>query len=155
MLFLFCVALWFILRGASCFKVFPCSLFSRFVIPFSIVNISLGEEGAGRAFVCLLLFFCACMFLSFFSSSWCRGLSAVCDCGTPWTFLLTFLQLKICKTMNKLEAKLCFLLLLFYFILFVCFLFLFFVFCFVFFLSLSPLSDGTTKCGKRTSMLFN
>ena len=26
MLFLFCVTLWFILRGASCFKVFPCSL---------------------------------------------------------------------------------------------------------------------------------
>ena len=26
-----------------------------------------------------------------FSSSWCRGLAAVCDCGTPWTFLLTFL----------------------------------------------------------------
>ena len=25
-LFLFCVALWFILRGASCFKVLPCSL---------------------------------------------------------------------------------------------------------------------------------
>ena len=27
------------------------------------------------------------------SSSWCRELAAVCDCGTPWTFLLTFLQL--------------------------------------------------------------
>ena len=21
---------------------------------------------------------------------WCRGFAAVCDCGTPWTFLLTF-----------------------------------------------------------------
>ena len=52
---------------------------------------SLGEEGAGlcasRAFVCL---FCACWCLSFSSSSWCQGLAAVCDCGTPWTFLLTF-----------------------------------------------------------------
>ena len=38
-------------------------------------------------FVCL---FCPCMFLSFFSSSWCRGLAAVCDCGIPWTFLLPF-----------------------------------------------------------------
>ena len=61
MLFLFCVALWFILRGASCFKVFPCSLSSCFVIPFSIVITSLGEEGAGlcasRAFVSL---FCTC-----------------------------------------------------------------------------------------------
>ena len=61
MLFLFCVALWFILRGASCFKVFPCSLSSYFVIPFSTVITSLGEEGAGLfaspAFVCL---FCTC-----------------------------------------------------------------------------------------------
>ena len=30
------------------------------------------------------------MFLSFFSSSWCRGLAVVCDSGIPWTFLLTF-----------------------------------------------------------------
>ena len=30
------------------------------------------------------------MFLSFFSSSWCRGLAAVCECGIPRTFLLTF-----------------------------------------------------------------
>ena len=29
-------------------------------------------------------------FRHFFSSSWCRGLTAVCDCGTSWTFLLTF-----------------------------------------------------------------
>ena len=54
-LFLFCVALWFILRGASCFKVFSCSLSSCFVIRFSIVITSLGEEGTGlcasRAFV--------------------------------------------------------------------------------------------------------
>ena len=59
MLFLFCVALWFILRGASCFKVFPCSLSSCFFISFSIVIASLGEEGAGlcasRAFICLFL----------------------------------------------------------------------------------------------------
>ena len=44
--FLFCVALSVILRGASCFKVFSCSLSSCFVIPFSIVITSLGEEGA-------------------------------------------------------------------------------------------------------------
>ena len=62
---------------------------------------SLGEEGAGlcasRAFVCL---FCT-IFLSFFSSSWCRGLAAVCDCGTPLTFLLTlFLSEIICMLMD-------------------------------------------------------
>ena len=60
-LFLFCVALWVVLWGASCFKVFPCSLSSCFFIPFSIVITLLGEEGAGlcasRAFVCL---FCKC-----------------------------------------------------------------------------------------------
>ena len=31
---------------------------------------------------------CACLDLSVFSSSWCLGRAAVCDCGTPWTFLL-------------------------------------------------------------------
>ena len=60
-LFLFCVALWFILRGASCFKLFPCSLSSCFFIPLSIVITSLGEVEAGlcasRAFVSL---FCTC-----------------------------------------------------------------------------------------------
>ena len=93
MFLLFCVALWFKLRGASCFGVFPCPLSSCFVIPFSIVVASLEEEEAGlcasRAFVCLL---CTCKFLSCFSSSWCRGLAAVCDCCTPWTFLLTFVS---------------------------------------------------------------
>ena len=88
--YLFCVALWFILWGASCFKVFPCSLSSCFFIPFSIVITSLGKEEAGLctsgAFVC----FVRVSFCHFFSSSWCRGLAAVCDCGTPWTFLLTF-----------------------------------------------------------------
>ena len=55
---LFCVALWFILRGASWFKVFPCSFSSCFFIPFSIVITSFGEEGArlcaSRAFVCFV-----------------------------------------------------------------------------------------------------
>ena len=81
-LFLFWVALWFILLFVLVF------LFS----PFSIVITSLGEEGAGlcasRAFVCL---FCTRLFVSFFSSSWCQGLAAASDCGTPWTFLLTLL----------------------------------------------------------------
>ena len=32
-----------------------------------------------------------CLFgLSVSSSSWCLGRAAVCDCGTPWTFLLPF-----------------------------------------------------------------
>ena len=62
-----------------------------FSVLFSIVITSFGEERADlcafRAFVCL---FCMRWFLSIFSSSWCQGLAAVCDCGTPWIFLLTF-----------------------------------------------------------------
>ena len=46
MSFIFSVALWFILRGASCL-VLSCSLSSCFVSPFIIVITSLGEEGAG------------------------------------------------------------------------------------------------------------
>ena len=60
-LFLLCVTLWFILRGASCFKDFPCSLSSCFFIPFSIVITSLTEEAAGlyvsRAIVLYLFVF--------------------------------------------------------------------------------------------------
>ena len=40
-------------------------------------------------FVLRVLFFCP-----FSSSSWCRGMAVVCDCDTPWTFLLTFLEFK-------------------------------------------------------------
>ena len=47
MLILFCVALLFILRDASSFKVLPCSLSSFIFFPFSIVITSLGEEEAG------------------------------------------------------------------------------------------------------------
>ena len=36
--------------------------------------------------------FCACWFLSFFSSSLCQGMAAACSCGAPWAFLLTFLR---------------------------------------------------------------
>ena len=55
---------------------------------------SLGEEGSGlcasRAFVCLFVLYGLVFVI--FSSSWCRGLAVVCDCGTPWTFLLTVLK---------------------------------------------------------------
>ena len=72
---------------------FSRALCPRFSVCFSILITSLREEGAGlcvsRTFVCL---FGACMFLPFFSSSWYRMLAAVCDCGIPWTFLLTVLR---------------------------------------------------------------
>ena len=38
-----------------------------------------------ESYVCSIY---ACLVLSISSSSWCLGRAAVCDCGTPWTFLL-------------------------------------------------------------------
>ena len=53
--------------------------------PFSIAIASLGEE---RANLSAFRWICACLILSVFSSSWCLERAAVCDCDTPWTFLL-------------------------------------------------------------------
>ena len=68
----------------ACVHVFVC--FS----PFSIVITSLGEERANlsafRTFVRIALVW----FLSVSSSFWCLGRAAAYDCGTPWTFSLTF-----------------------------------------------------------------
>ena len=58
-----------------------------FFSPFSIAITSLGEEKANlSAFRSV----CACLDLLVSSSSWGLGRAAVCDCGTPWTFLLPF-----------------------------------------------------------------
>ena len=46
---------------------------------------SLGGERAG---LCAFGLFCMRKFMSFFSSSRCQELAAVCDCGTPCTFLI-------------------------------------------------------------------
>ena len=66
-----------------------CHFVLVFFSPFSIAITSLGEERANlSAFrTCSI---CACLELSVFSSSWGLGRAAVCDCGTPWTFLLPF-----------------------------------------------------------------
>ena len=40
--------------------------------------------------------------MSFVSSSWCEGLAAASDSGTPWTFLLTF-YMYIAGMHTKLE----------------------------------------------------
>ena len=67
-----------------------------FSVLFCIVINSLGEERtcirASRVFMAFVCFIRVEEFLSFFSVSWCQGLIPVCDCGTPWTFLLTLLQ---------------------------------------------------------------
>ena len=62
--------------------------FCVFFSPFSIAITSLGEERANlsafRTFVRFVLVWICRFPLPL-------GVSAVCDCGTPWTFLLTFL----------------------------------------------------------------
>ena len=60
-----------------------------FFSPFSIAITSLGKERANLT--AFRTFFDLCLLdLSVSSSSWCLGRAAVCDCGTPWTFLLPF-----------------------------------------------------------------
>ena len=75
-LILLFVALWFILRGVL-FYVLPCViLFLCFSVLLTLRLPRLGKRD--------------CLDLSVSSSSWCPGRAAVCDCGTPWTFLLPF-----------------------------------------------------------------
>ena len=80
--------------GASCFKVFLCSLSSCVIISYSIVTTLLGEEGAGlcasRVFVCFV-----CVSFCHYSLPWCRGaagLAVVCDFDSL-DFLLTFFKM--------------------------------------------------------------
>ena len=63
-LFLFCVDLTFILRGASCL-ILPCSLSFFFFSPFSIVITSLGEGVGLCASLAFVFFFCCCLFVFF------------------------------------------------------------------------------------------
>ena len=79
-----------------CFVVYStrqfvvCLSMCHFVLgvfsPFSIAITSLGEERAN-----LSAFSLPCLNLSVSPSSWGLGRAVVCDCGTPWTFLLPFL----------------------------------------------------------------
>ena len=83
------VALWFILRGGL-FYVLPCViLFLCFSVLFALRLPRLGKRELilVLSYVCSI---CACLDLSISSSSWCQRRAAVCDCGTPWTFLLPF-----------------------------------------------------------------
>ena len=74
---------------AICF-VLPCIiLFLCFSV---LLALRLPRSGKGELILVLFvrLFDFACLVLSASSSSWCLGRAAVCDCGTPWTFLLPF-----------------------------------------------------------------
>ena len=83
------VALWFILRGDLLY-VFPCVIL---FLCFSVLLVLRLPRLAKRELILVLFVrLCdLCLFgLSVFSSSWGLGRAAVCDCGTPWTFLLPF-----------------------------------------------------------------
>ena len=80
------VVLWFILRG-DFFYVLPCV-----ILCFSVL-LALRLPRLGKRELILVLF--VCLFdLRFFGFVCflflCLGRAAVCDCGTPWTFLLPF-----------------------------------------------------------------
>ena len=89
MLALLFVALWFIIRG-DLFYVLPCViLFLCFSVLLALRLPRLGE----RELILLLfvrLFDLHLFGFVRFSSSWCLGRAAVCDCGTLWTFFLPF-----------------------------------------------------------------
>ena len=63
-----------------------------FFSPFSIVITSLGKERAGPCASCAFVYFTRVNHCPFFSSSWCQGLAATCGCGTPRTFLISFVH---------------------------------------------------------------
>ena len=87
MLVLLFVALWFILRGDLLY-VFPCViLFLCFSVLLVLRLPRLGKrELFVRLFGLCLFRFVGFLFLLGF------GRATVCDCGTPWTFLLPFFQ---------------------------------------------------------------
>ena len=89
MLVLFFVALWFILRGDLLY-VFPCVIL---FLCFSVLLV-LRLPRLGKRELILVHFvslFDLCMFgLIGFLFLLGSGRAAVCDCGTPWTFLLPF-----------------------------------------------------------------
>ena len=95
------VALWFILRGDLLY-VFPCVIL---FLCFSVLLV-LRLPRLGKRELILVLFvrlFGLCLLdLSVSSSSWGLGRAAVCNCGTPWAFLLPFSITSCNKNSNPL-----------------------------------------------------
>ena len=81
------------------FYVLPCVIL---FLCFSVL-LALRLPRLGKRELILLLFvrlFDLCLFgLSVSSSSWCLGGAAVCDCGTPWVFLLpSFVEILVARS---------------------------------------------------------
>ena len=88
-LVLLLVALWFILRGDLLY-VFPCViLFLCFSVLLVLRLPRLGKKELILVLLVRLFGLCLFRFVGFLFS-WGLGRAAVCDCGTPWTFLLLF-----------------------------------------------------------------
>ena len=87
LLVLLFVALWFILRGDLFYVLLYVILF-LFFSPFIIAITPLGEERANLSAFHTFVRFMLVLDLSVSSFSWCLGRDTVCNCGTPWTFLL-------------------------------------------------------------------
>ena len=92
MLVLLFVAMWFILLGDLLY-VFPCDiLFLCFSVLLVLRLPCLGKRELILVPFVRLFDLCLFGFVGFLSS-WGLGRAAVCDCGTPWTFLLPFFYL--------------------------------------------------------------
>ena len=70
-----------------------CHFILVFFSPFSIAITSLREERANVSAFRTFVRFVLVWICRFFSSSWCLERAAICDCGTPWTFLLPFFHM--------------------------------------------------------------
>ena len=85
------LVLLFVASGLFYEAICLCLTLCHFVLVFfSIAITSLGEERANLNAFRTFCSICACLDLSVSSSSWGLGWAAVCDCGTPWNFLLLF-----------------------------------------------------------------
>ena len=86
------VPLWFILRGDLLY-VLPCViLFLYFSV---LLELRLPHLGKRELIVLFVRLFDLCLFgIVGFLFLLVLGRAAVCDCGTPWTFLLPFFQIK-------------------------------------------------------------
>ena len=97
MLVLLFVALCFVLRS-DLFYVLPCViLFFFFSVLLALRLPRLGKRELILLFFVHLFDLCLFGFVGFL-----EGRAAVCDCGTPWTFLLSFfINLTFCMVLSN------------------------------------------------------
>ena len=82
-----------------------CVTLCYFVLAFSVLSALQLPRLGKRELILVLSDVCsiyACLVLSVFSSSWCLGRAAVCDCGTRWTFLLSLSLTIVFKSTSDL-----------------------------------------------------